>query len=152
MEPKPPTPRAQRRALAAYVALMRAAQRVTERTHAHLAEHELSVPQFAVLEALLHVGPLSQSALVNKVLCSPNNMTSVIDRLEARQLVERRVGRTDRRVREVHLLPQGRALIEGIFPTHAAGLTQELGRLKVNELEQLTRACRALAAERGETR
>ena len=46
------------RALDAYIKLMRAAESVTDRTSRHLAAAGLTISQFGVLEALLHLGPL----------------------------------------------------------------------------------------------
>lgn len=45
------------RALSLYVKLVRASESVSARIHAHLSEAGLTVSQFGVLEALLHLGP-----------------------------------------------------------------------------------------------
>jgi MarR family 2-MHQ and catechol resistance regulon transcriptional repressor len=70
------------RALKTYVKLMRAAESVTARTHRHLASTGLTVSQFAVLEALYQLGPLSQREIGQKILRSSGNITMVIDNLE----------------------------------------------------------------------
>jgi MarR family 2-MHQ and catechol resistance regulon transcriptional repressor len=51
------------RALSAFVKLVRAAESVSARIHRHLADTGLSVSQFGVLEAIYHLGPLSQSEI-----------------------------------------------------------------------------------------
>ncbi len=133
-----------RRALATYVALMRAADAVTRRAHAHLASAGLTLSQFGVLEAIAQLGPLGQRELGRKVLRSPNNMTTVIDNLEKRGLVERHADERDRRIKRVHLTDEGRALIEALFPRHAAGLTKELAALSPTEQDQLRALARRL--------
>jgi len=45
---------------------------------------------FAVLEALLHKGPLPVNEIGKKVLLTSGSMTVAVDRLEQRRLVERR--------------------------------------------------------------
>jgi MarR family 2-MHQ and catechol resistance regulon transcriptional repressor len=45
---------------------------------------------FAVLEALLHKGPLPVNTIGKKVLLTSGSMTAAIDRLTSRGLVERR--------------------------------------------------------------
>ena len=77
------------RALDAYIKLMRAAESISARIHRHLQEADLTVGQFAVLEALFHLGPLYQRDLCEKLLKSGGNITMVVDNLEKRGLVTR---------------------------------------------------------------
>jgi len=138
-----------RRVLHAYVCLMRAAESVSRRSHHHLDEDDLTSSQFGVLEALLHLGPLSQCELAQKLLKSTGNMTTVIDNLERRGLVERQPDNTDRRIKAIHLTPEGRALIRRVFPRHAEGLVRELSVLSRSEQDELARLCKKLGLGRG---
>ena len=131
-------------ALSAYVKLMRAAETLSTRVHRHLAGNGLTVSQFAVLEALHHLGPLCQRDIGRKILKSSGNITTVIDNLERRQLVERRRGGEDRRYVAVHLSASGEALITGIFPRHAAGIVEAFSPLSPQEQAELARLCRKL--------
>ena len=133
------------RALDAYIKLVPASESVVGRIGQNLrAEDGLTLSQFGVLEALWHLGPLCQRDLGLKILKSSGNMTMVVDNLEKRALVDRRKNADDRRVTEVHLTAKGRALIEDIFPRHAAQITEELGRLIAAEQKQLGALCRKL--------
>jgi MarR family 2-MHQ and catechol resistance regulon transcriptional repressor len=136
------------RSLDAYIKLMRAANSVTARTHRHLASSKLTVSQFAVLEALYHLGPMSQRDLGDKILKSSGNMTMVIDNLEKRKLVKRKRDRQDRRVAKVHLIDKGLRLISDIFPNHVEGIMQEMSILTASELEELGRLCRKLGLKK----
>ena len=82
-------PNSQRDALNVFVKLMRATNTVANRVHVHLHEDNLTVSQFGVLEALYHLGPLSQSELGTKILRSNANLTTVVDSLEKKNLVVR---------------------------------------------------------------
>ena len=46
-------------------------------------------------------------ALAQQLFCDPSNVTGIVDRLEARGLIERRGSETDRRVRIVRLTAEG---------------------------------------------
>ena len=65
--------------------------------HKHLADSGLTGSQFAVMEALLHCGPLLQKVLSDKLLTSSGNVTFVIDGLEQRGLVRTAGARADDR-------------------------------------------------------
>ncbi len=82
----------------------------------------LGLSDFMVLEVLLHKGPLTISAIGEKVLLASASMTSAIDRLEKRGLVMRKSCATDRRTRYVELTDCGKAFIEEIFARHEKDL------------------------------
>lgn len=131
-------PKKQRVALNVYVKLMRATNIATNRIHRHLAQDNLTLSQFAVLEALYHLGPMSQSQLGEKILKSNANLTTVVDTLEKKKLVVRKRSEIDRRKVTVHLTESGEALIAKVFPRHAEIVTEELGFLNDTDKEQLT--------------
>lgn len=138
-------------ALDAYVKLLRASRAVLACVEPRLAAAGLTPTQFGVLEAILHVGPLSQRELCLKVLTSPGNMTDIVDKLEARGLVHRVRQQADRRAVQVELTTAGRALIEPLFARHAEDIRAAMGGLNKEELGQLADLLRRLgiAAEAG---
>ena len=136
------------RALRTYVKLMRAAESVTARTHRHLSSTGLTISQFAVLEALYQLGPLSQREIGQKILRSSGNITMVIDNLEKNGLVRRERSETDRRFFIVHLTDKGYNLINKIFPPHAAVIAENLGALTAAEQDTLGRLCKKLGLSR----
>jgi MarR family 2-MHQ and catechol resistance regulon transcriptional repressor len=77
---------------------------------------------FMVLEALLHKGPLTISAIGEKVALASASMTSAIDRLEERGLVHRSLSAEDRRVRLVSLTCEGKSFISRLFDKHSEDL------------------------------
>ncbi len=130
------------RALKTYVKLMRAAESITARVHKHLSSAGLTVSQFGVLEAIYHLGPLSQKELGRKILRSSGNITMVIDNLEKRRLVRRERDTSDRRIFIVHLTVEGQKLICKIFPSHAALITEELSVLNAADQTILGNLCK----------
>src|SRR3979411_2187680 len=90
-----------------------------------LSRAGLGDSDFAVLEALLHKGPLPVNTIGPKVWLTPGSISVAVDRLEQKGLVRRRKT-DDRRVRRVELTPAGRTLITKTFRTHAAAM-EEVG-------------------------
>ena len=131
-------------ALDTFIKLVRATETVSNRIHRHLAETDLTVSQFGVLEALFHLGPLNQRDLAEKLLKSGGNMTLVIDNLEKRELVKREREADDRRCIKVCLTQKGHQLISRIFPSHVAAVVNEIGILTPDEQKELGRLCRKL--------
>jgi len=132
------------RALNTYIKLMRAAESMTARAHQHLSSAGLTISQFGVLEALYHLGPLSQKDIGQKILRSSGNITMVIDNLEKRSLVRRERHKHDRRSFIVHLTDAGHKLIQKIFPPHAAVISNELSVLTAAEQKMLGVLCKKL--------
>jgi len=120
-----------------YVKLARASRAVTACADAGLAQAGLTHTQLGVLEAILHLGPMTQRALGKKVLTSPANLTDLIDKLAARGLLFRCRAETDRRNVVVDLTPEGRRCIEDLFPRHAASLAAAMGDLTDAEITML---------------
>jgi DNA-binding MarR family transcriptional regulator len=74
------------------------------------AELQLSPPQLFALQALRDDEPAPMNGLADVLRCDASNVTGLIDRLEARGLVERRPAPHDRRVRHLVLTDEGRRL------------------------------------------
>lgn len=134
----------QRRALNAYISLLRCSETVSSDTTRHLAADKLSVGQFGTLEALYHLGPLCQRDIGRKLLKTGGNITTVVDNLEKRGLVERRRNPEDRRYYSVALTEAGHDLIAGIMPRQVENITSRMAALSPQEQDELRRLCRKL--------
>ncbi|MFN2556937.1 MAG: MarR family winged helix-turn-helix transcriptional regulator [Nitriliruptorales bacterium] len=82
--------------------------RLRGRVESAASAHDLSPSQFLVLRAL--DSPRAMGALAVALRCDASNVTGIIDRLEERALVRRRVARDDRRVKQVVITPEGERL------------------------------------------
>lgn len=130
-----------------FVMMARTMRSVTNLLREHLKQWDLSPAEFAVLEALLHKGPVPLSLLADTVLTTAPGMTYTVKGLEKRQLVRRRSSAEDQRVVVAELTPAGRRLIEKVFPEHLtamqramAGLNRTQKRLAAELLKTLRRA------------
>jgi MarR family transcriptional regulator, 2-MHQ and catechol-resistance regulon repressor len=135
------------RALNAFINLARASDSLFARTGKHVESHGMTAGQFGALEALLHLGPMCQRELGEKLLRSGGNITLVVDNLEKQGWVRRERQKDDRRMIRIHLTPRGRQLIARVFPKHALVIVKEMSRLSAREQEELRRICRKLGVD-----
>ena len=138
-------------ALNTYIKLQRAAETVLARTTAHLSEYGLSISQFAILEALYHLGILSQRDLAEKLLKSTGNMSIVLKNIEKRGLISRQRDPADNRYMQVCITDTGRDLIDAMFGKHVAGIVADMSVLTPQEQAELGRLCRKLGLRVTET-
>ena len=137
----------QRLALGTYVKLMRAANSARNHASRSLSGAHLTLTQFAVLESLYHLGPMSLSDIARKVLTTGGNLTMVVGNLEKLGLARRQGCPEDRRVLIVALTAKGKTLLRDIFPRHAAAIVEFLNVLGPEEQERLGDLCRKLGKQ-----
>ncbi len=125
------------RALRLWISLARCYATFSRAVACKVAEYDLTAPQFGVLEALYHKGPLSLGELAEKLLVTGGNVTYVMDRLESQGLVARERSGDDRRVVRAHLTSKGRATIEAVFPGHVTFVRELVKGLENREQESL---------------
>ena len=82
---------------------------------AALAELGVGFAQAHALRMLDPDEPIAMSALAERLFCDASNVTGLVDRLEARGLVERRSAANDRRVKALTLTPGGVALRDQVL-------------------------------------
>jgi MarR family 2-MHQ and catechol resistance regulon transcriptional repressor len=140
--------RAELRTLDTFIKLTRCTNSLLTRLAERNTIGDLTWSQFAVLETLYHLGPMTQGEVSAKVLKSGSNMTTVIDNLERDGLVRRERDVEDRRVIHVHLTEAGTQKIEKVLPGHVAALVEELGVLSPKEQEMLGELCKKLGRGR----
>ena len=134
----------QRLALLTYSRLMRAANSLRTTAARQLDPTGLTLSQFAVLEALYHLGPMSLSEVAKKILTTGGNLTMVSSNLEKQGLVSRKCSTEDARVYILSLTPKGKKLIAEIFPEHAAAITAAVEALSPRDQKTLSELCRTL--------
>ena len=132
------------RALDSYIKLLRAADTITARVREQLSAFGVSEAQFAVLEALYHLGPLRSTEIARKLLRSGGNITTVIDNLIKAGLVQRKDCPNDRRGVYVHLTEAGQETVRRIFPAVAGRITGLMAALDPGEQDELGRLARKL--------
>jgi len=135
-----------------WLVLWKAFEALQLHAYQHIRSVGLGLSDFAVLELLLHKGPRPVNAIGAKVGLTSGSVSVAIDRLEARQLVERKDDPQDRRARIVHLTPQGRKLIESAFSRHAEAMERAASGLSKSERAQAIHLLKKLGMRAAELR
>lgn len=131
-----------------FLVLWKAARAVETYAENSISQLEMCGSDFAVLEALLHKGPLPVNEIGKKILLTSGSITVAVDRLEEKGLVERRAHGTDRRTKVVHLTKEGKKLIARAYADHAADLEQLVSAsLTKKEREVLIRLLKQIGYE-----
>ncbi|HWO00764.1 MAG TPA: MarR family transcriptional regulator [Blastocatellia bacterium] len=131
-----------------FLVLWKAARAVEAYAEKSISELEMCGSDFAVLEALLHKGPLPVNEIGKKVLLTSGSITVAVDRLETKGLVERRAHGTDRRARIIHLTKEGRKMITRAYANHAADMERLASASLIGaERERLIRLLKKIGYE-----
>ena len=131
-------------ALKLWIVLARTHNAVSQRAADDVSRHGLTLAEFAVLEALYHKGPLLLGEVQKKILVSSGGVTYLVDRLEKRGLVRRKLCEEDRRARYAELTEEGTALMDRIFPEHAEMILDVMSALDADEQRDLLRMMKQL--------
>ncbi len=102
-----------------------------------LAPQGITFRQAQVLGWLAAEGPLTQTELAARMLIEPPTLVGILDRAEQAGLIKRRVSRTDRRSKEVHLLPGAKILWEKIVQCGREMRSQATDGLSAKEVDML---------------
>jgi DNA-binding MarR family transcriptional regulator len=94
---------------------------------------------FGVLMTLGVLGEASQRRVGLAIGVDPRNLVGVVDQLQERGLVERRVDSGDRRRHAVRLTPQGQELLVELRKAGESAERELLANLEPEELAELTR-------------
>jgi len=124
-------------ALNTWVKLARAYTVFQHHTDENIRTYNLTTPQFAVIEALGHLGPLRVGVLCKKMLVTGGNMTLVLDNLEKQNLIDRTFSKEDRRAIVVQLTEKGKKIFDDSFVQLAQKITELLSVLSQDEQKQL---------------
>jgi MarR family transcriptional regulator, organic hydroperoxide resistance regulator len=102
-----------------------------------MAAEGLSMPQMVSLHMLRDCGPLSISAIAEKLSLSLAATSHLVDRMVQHDLVLRSEDTTDRRQKRVAIAPSGKALLERLVQARLREATQIMAGLPPELHEQL---------------
>ena len=105
--------------------------------------------QFAVLRAVAGDEGVSQQACGVALHVAPSRMVALVDELEERGLIERRVNPADRRARSLHVTPAGRRLLGQAFEAIGRNEATVFGPLSDSDRAELRRLLLQVAANLG---
>lgn len=106
----------------------------------------LTVPQADVLFTLGNTAGLSFKEIGELTLITKGTLTGVVDRLEDKGLVKRKVFSEDRRITKVVLTKNGTRLFEEVFPQQISYVKKRFDRLSKAELAEIKKSLHRLHA------
>lgn len=120
-----------------FVVLTRALQSVKKRVVEDIRTYGLNPTEFAVLELLYSKGDHPIQKIGDKVLIASSSITYVVDKLENKNLVERKACPKDRRTTFAAITAEGKKLMDDIFPNHKRSIQEIFGGLTAKEKEEM---------------
>jgi MarR family transcriptional regulator, 2-MHQ and catechol-resistance regulon repressor len=117
--------------------LRKAYRALQAHSEASLHHSALIESDFAVLESLLHGGPMRVGTIGRKVGLASASITAAVDRLERRCLVRRQGDQQDRRSRFVTLTAEASVLVARARAFHQAAMEESTAALSADERDQL---------------
>ena len=127
-----------------FIKLTRAADTVTSKLNLTLSHNKMTISQFGILDAVYHLGPLTQKELGEKILKSGGNITHVVDNLEKQGFVKRQRGKNDRRNFEIHITAKGRNKFSKLLPVIVNLIKEQFNNLNNDELETIQELCKKI--------
>jgi DNA-binding MarR family transcriptional regulator len=135
-------------AAAAVSSLYRAANAVrVYLTNSVLREHGLTWTGFVVLWVVWIWDGLETRHAAENAAISKATLTGVVKTLEARGLITRRVGDTDRRLVNLELTRAGMDLMTELYPVFNAAEAEVVAGLSPRKLSDLTNSLRSIVTE-----
>jgi len=99
--------------------------------------YDLTPVQYAALVAIRTHPGIDATRLSAVIAFDRSTLGNVIERLEAKQYIERKPGRDDKRVKLLHLTKKGAALLRGIMPSVDRAQARMLQPLKPTDRKTL---------------
>lgn len=102
-----------------------------------LSNYTMTPPQFVALQWLFEEGDMTIGELSNKMFLAFSTTTDLVDRMEKNQLVQRVKDPNDRRVVRIHLLEEGKRLIDEVIKKRQGYLQEVLNEYSTEDIEEL---------------
>ena len=106
--------------------------------------HGITPVQYAALQTVVNSPGIDQRTLARTIGFDPSTIGGVVDRLEARGLLERQADPADRRVRLLQPTAAGRALLKAVVPGMLRAQRRMLEPLPPAERREFMRMLRTL--------
>jgi DNA-binding MarR family transcriptional regulator len=126
--------------------LVQAYQAFEAYSSAHIKEMGLTTTQFDIIDTLGNQPPMTCKELGDKTLVSKGTMTGVLERLEAKGLIEKIANDDDGRSYKIGLSKSGDKLFKKVFPEHVDYLGKSIGKLSKKEIDHAVTVLKEVGA------
>lgn len=112
----------------------------------HVKELGLTATQFDIIATLGNQPPMTCKELGEKTLILKGTMTGVLERLEAKNLIEKIPNAEDGRSYKIGLTKAGDRLFKKVFPEHLSYLEKNFEKLSLKDMDSAITALRNVKA------
>ncbi|MCX6073522.1 MAG: MarR family transcriptional regulator [Campylobacterales bacterium] len=131
--------------LRTHIELSRSLTKIRAKETTWLADRDLTLAQFGILESLYHLGKLTVGQITTLTLSTPGNITVVIKNLQSKGLIDAIASEEDRRSKILEITDEGRKIMQSIFQTHVENLSCWYDKgLNEEEIQTLSHLLRKL--------
>ena len=121
----------------AVIGIMRASNLLVGDLKKTLKNYPINATEFAVMEFLSSKGEKSIQEIRDRILLASGSATYVVDNLEKKGYVNRKISQKDKRVTCIKLTKIGENLMDDIFPIHKINTKKIFDDLTEEELDTL---------------
>lgn len=119
------------------IGIMRASNLLLDDLKKTLKNYPINATEFAVMEFLYSKGEKNIQEIRDRILLASGSATYVVDNLEKKGYVNRKISQRDKRVTYIKLTQVGKSLMDDIFPIHKINTKKIFDDLTEEELVTL---------------
>ena len=116
------------------IGIMRASNLLVGDLKKTLKNYPINATEFSVMEFLYSKGEKSIQEIRDRILLASGSATYVVDNLEKKGYVIRKISQKDKRVTYIGLTETGMKLIDDIFPAHKKNTKKIFEKINDKEL------------------
>ena len=116
------------------IGIMRASNLLVDDLKKTLKNYPINATEFSVMEFLHSKGEKSIQEIRDRILLASGSATYVVDNLEKKGYVIRKISQKDKRVTYIGLTETGMKLIDDIFPAHKKNTKKIFEKINDKEL------------------
>lgn len=120
-----------------FIVLTRALESIKRRVEEDIRELGLNPTEFAVLELIYSKGDQPIQKIGEKVLIASSSITYVVDKLEKKNLLQRKPCPQDRRITYAAITSAGTDFMDDVFPKHKKAINEICAGLDADEKKML---------------
>ena len=126
-----------KKSMAVYISMSRVINTLRRENNKLILKHDLTLGQFAVMEALYSKGRLSTGEVMEKILTTSGNIPVIVKNLEKDGFITREQDESDKRRFILDLTDKGRDLMDMIVPENLKFMDELISLWDDDEKEEL---------------
>ena len=126
-----------KKSMAVYISMSRVINTLRRENNKLILKHDLTLGQFAVMEALYSKGRLSTGEVMEKILTTSGNIPVIVKNLEKDGFITRKQDESDKRRFILDLTDKGKNLMDEIVPENLKFMDELISLWDDDEKEEL---------------